>query len=383
MSEIPLGQREDQHLEFKSAALLDNPPRLGRAVVAMLNAQGGQIWVGLGEEDSVAVKIEPIENIHRQAQGLRDFLVDAIEPSLSPGEVAVAAVDQILQIKVESGGQRPYALMKSGGWRLFPMRIDDRIRSMTREEILAARHPAASEDQLENKVKSTQTERDAAGRKEGQRLWLHIVPEFNQTFEFSDELLAEWLRNPEATGNQRGGWHFAKADHVNPKHGKEKVYWEVGRYLRAELHEDGGLLFTLRLESLYWKGLPHEIWPPLLVEYLVSSFRLTRAAYEAQQKVTTGRMIVELALFDIEGWTLRPGSPRRDYDEFEPHPFPEENADLIWTRPLVFDLQEILDHPDHCGYRLVKRFYEAFGISEKNIPRVFDKETGRLIMPEF
>lgn len=58
-----------------------------------------------------------------------------------------------------------------------------------------------------------------------------------------------------------------------------------------------------------------------------------------------------------------------------------EEPDLIWE-PLVIPFGEIDEAPDHCGFRLVRRVYQAFGWRESAMPRQFDRETGRLILPE-
>jgi hypothetical protein len=56
--------------------------------------------------------------------------------------------------------------------------------------------------------------------------------------------------------------------------------------------------------------------------------------------------------------------------------------DLAWEDPLVFSLQEVIEEPDRCGFRLVRRVYEAFGFYEDAIPKEFDRKTGRLVLPE-
>lgn len=48
--------------------------------------------------------------------------------------------------------------------------------------------------------------------------------------------------------------------------------------------------------------------------------------------------------------------------------------------PLFFAAQELESEPDRCAFRLVARVYEdAFGLLEDNIPRQFDRKSGRYI----
>jgi hypothetical protein len=57
---IPLGETESQKLEFKGKDALKHLPNVSRAVVAMLNTAGGDIWIGLGEEQGRAVRVDAI-----------------------------------------------------------------------------------------------------------------------------------------------------------------------------------------------------------------------------------------------------------------------------------------------------------------------------------
>ncbi|HEV7519128.1 MAG TPA: ATP-binding protein, partial [Thermoanaerobaculia bacterium] len=140
MSEsIPLGEKEDHRREFKSAEALKNPEIVARGVVALLIAEGGEVWVGLREESERAVAIEPIANPEREGRRLLDYLVDTIEPSPLGGEIGVEPVPSedgfVLRVTARpQEGRKPYAFSKKGGWH-FVVRIGARTRPMTREEI--------------------------------------------------------------------------------------------------------------------------------------------------------------------------------------------------------------------------------------------------------
>ena len=141
MSErIPLGRKEDLHLEFTSADALRRPELIGREVAAMLNAEGGEVWVGFRDQEGTAVELEGVANPGREADALLGSLIDRLEPSPLPEEVRVEPVplDQglaVLRIRVDPRPERrPYALIRSGG-RHFQVRVGSRIRPLARQEI--------------------------------------------------------------------------------------------------------------------------------------------------------------------------------------------------------------------------------------------------------
>ena len=53
-----LGKAESDRLEFKEAEALRRPANIGREVVGFLNADGGEIWIGVKEEHERAVGYE-------------------------------------------------------------------------------------------------------------------------------------------------------------------------------------------------------------------------------------------------------------------------------------------------------------------------------------
>src|SRR5687768_7827026 len=115
-AKIPIGKRESQRLEFKAAAALESLSTVSREAVAMLNAEGGEIWIGLREHDGVATSVEAIRDAEDRKIALLNHLLDVIEPRLTSQEVDIRVVGvpeggEILLVdldpRVES---RPYAL---------------------------------------------------------------------------------------------------------------------------------------------------------------------------------------------------------------------------------------------------------------------------------
>jgi predicted HTH transcriptional regulator len=87
-----LGRDEGPQLEFKSREALEDLAKVGREVVGMLNAEGGEVWVGVREEAGRAVAVEALADPGLARQRLRDYLADSLEPRLQ-AEVAVEVVE--------------------------------------------------------------------------------------------------------------------------------------------------------------------------------------------------------------------------------------------------------------------------------------------------
>lgn len=385
MSEaIPLGARESQRLEFKRREALDRPEVVGRAVVAMLNAQGGTVWVGLREEQGRAVTVEPLSTPDGAQRQLLDYLVDAIEPVPSHREIELRQVhtDSGIILRIDARPEkshRPYALLRSGG-RLFVTRVADRVRPMTREEVLGLTKPVLSDQALQHAMAKVLVDRTEAQRERRESFWLRLEPAVEVELDIQARQFAELLQEPRLSGNRESGWSFARRLHT-PEVRRGKLLTNPADLDSVEIRRDGGLVFGLPLWRLHWKADdPREIWPFVLLEYPISAFRIARKIYEGKLQ-PRDLVVAELALFGISGWTLRPGSPGRWFRAEEPGSF-TESTDLTWERPLVFPFGEIDAEPDRCGYRLIERVYEAFGLRREAIPEEFDRTAGRLVLPE-
>lgn len=380
---IPLGRREDLHLEFKSADALAKPETIGREVVAMLNADGGEIWIGIRDDQGNAVEVQSVPDPERARDSLLDSLVDRLDPSPSSQEVSIDLVPQgdasVLRIRVAQGKRKPYALIKSGG-RHFPIRVGSRVRPMSREEIFN-QEPDAD---LDVAIQRIREEREKYQPQRG-TMWLRLEPVSDVEIDVQTldaKLRNELLVDPTKTGNRDVGWHFAMSSEA-PRLRNGRVEWRYFDHYQVEVRSGGGMIFSSALEALYWKGDDHEIWPLCLLEYPISAFRLARVIYHG--KVTDeSQIIADMAFFGIRGWKLRRGSILEGslYLMHQAVEYPEADEDLTWAQPLVFQYREIRKTPDRCGFRLVRRVYEAFGLPEKAIPREYDRDTGRLILPD-
>ena len=70
-----IGEEGGPSAGVQGAEALKTPEIVARGVVAMLNADGGEVWVGLREENERAVVVESIQDREREARRLLDYLV--------------------------------------------------------------------------------------------------------------------------------------------------------------------------------------------------------------------------------------------------------------------------------------------------------------------
>lgn len=386
-----LGRREDQRLELKSKGALEEPSKIAREVVAMLNSDGGEVWIGVEEEDGVAAAIDPVSEPDRARDRLRDYLVDALDPSPTADEVSIDLVpagtgSALLVVKArpadEGSGRTPYAFRKAGGWH-FVRRVGARNHPMSRQEIFGRPRETTGEALLDGARRELERTRREF-RDSGQSgLWLALQPARTLDIDPEDPLFDRITLDPSVTGNRPSGWHFARSSQ-NPKITKDGIEWGLWSELHrgyvswTKVSESGGLRFWTALERLHRKGENREIWPLVLLEYPISAFRIARVLYDGRLE-PGDPVAADLALFGVAGWGLREGTPG---DFFAANDLVRiEEPDLIWE-PDSFTFHEIQESPDRCGFRLVRRVYHAFGWREEDMPRQYDRETGRLILPE-
>ena len=397
MAEIPLGEREDQRLEFKAKEALKDLFSIGREVVGMLNAEGGEVWIGIREEDGRLVS-DPIRDPGAARQSLRDYLADSVEPALvEEARVEIEALTAagprtgpgqgLLRVVVQPNMEKkPYAVVKQGG-RHFVIRVAVQLRPMSREEITRAviegqrdrGGPTPTNAALEQVLKER-----AVVLNEGNRLlWLRLEPAPPIEVNIHDARIEKLLREPAATGNREAGWNFAEPE-WRPR---IEQGWIVTRGAdageqprRLRVSSKGGIEFRASLELLRWMGEPKEIWPLKLLEYPVSVLRLAGKLYELQLPAD-GFVVGDLALVDVEGWGLAPAWAAGALGSGLRRPF-QASRDFSLLQPRVFRGREVCEEPDRCAFRLVREVYEAFGYHEDAMPPEFDRKAGRLVLPE-
>lgn len=399
----PLGKNEHSRLEFMGVEALRVRGSIAKGVVAMLNAGGGEIWIGVREERNRAVAVEGVPDADQEGRSLRAFLADTIEPSPATGEIQVDAEPwgsaKVLHIKASPANVRgPYAYLENGG-RYFVTRQGSHNRWMDRDEILgqvATAHPRDLAVLKAVSAEQKQAQEDLQENDEG-LFWLRLQPTGDLHLKLEDVEQSDLLVDPTSSGNRRVGFvSIATIAGFGPRINRTTpggIHLEVGRrgntWLR--IFEDGGILFTAPLIDFRWlprrPGDPDRLlWPYAVLEYPISVFRIAARLYsdyghpDAEIR-DEAALVAHLAIFNLAGWTLRPGSPLRWlYRPPEPIPY-TRGEDFILERPLTFPLEEI-KQPDGCGFRLIQRLYEAFGFSRDQIPQEFNQKAGRLVLPE-
>ena len=385
---IPLGRRESVNLEFKAAEAVAKPFSISREVVAMLNKNGGEIWVGLNEDQGQAVQAVNIPNIDRVRDDLVNHFVEAIEPRLHiPEDIAISVVpfDQgsLLRIDVRATQRRgPFAQLKNSG-RYFLTRVDQRIRSMTREEL----KESFGKDSNNGAVSSLPTRRDAflVGQRTG--FWIGIEPSPPLSLDVQDANAKRLLLEPERAGNRAHGWNYSNLANFGTEPRLLSDGIELGRddYRKITVREDGTVEFSGSMSSLHHRtDAIQEIYPLALLEYCVSTARFAATLYD--QNRTAGAppqdVFIDVALRGIDGWHL-PAFPPGTYGHSDHlHGAPEELEDNQFTlrSPLRFSWNEFRESPDHAGYMLVRSIYQAFHLGEDRIPSAYNRQAKKLVI---
>jgi len=388
-----LGRAEDQRLEFKSGDALKQPSRIARAIVAMLNSGlGGEIWIGVAEKDGRADRLEPLEDLGRKKSRLWDHLVDSIDPSPLPGEVDLEEIavgeGGLLVIRVGAEARRgPYAFLREGG-RHFVVRVAERVRPMSRQEIFT--EVPGSRTQPNDPVEQA---REAVSRRceeirQDGTAWMMIKPAVDQLLELTREQVERWS-DPTTTGNRRMGWHYARTFAGVER--VQGVHWKVrsGGQQTLLIRKDGSLELSLPLSAFSHPinlapEKDDELFPYALLEYPVSVLRLFRAIQAAAPEPKPCPCVVGLAMFGLRGWKLRPFSPRSPgyripHPGFEHRTFPDR--DLILD-PLTVGWDDMIASDDRVALRLVKQVYGWFGYDPEAIPVEFDQDAAVLRLGE-
>jgi hypothetical protein len=383
---VPLGEAEGQRLEFKGKDALKHLPNVSREVVAMLNSGGGEIWVGLTEDRGHAVQVEPIEHPEREINRLRDHLSDAIEPSPISREIEVEQIPcngdgTVLKLSVRPSKTRtPYAL-REGTARHFLKRVSDRMRTMTREEIIPRQSGTDSvRDLAVAKLKSARERRRVQ-----EIFWLRIQPVNANGLKF-EKSFQEYFRDHQRTGNRYAGWNFIDPYRKFHPPTADGIVFGQGNGICVRILHDGAIEFSMPLVNLYWKSADgsrgadaNEIWPYCLLEYPTSVFRLAGTIYK-EHGLNADIFLGDIALFGIRGWTLRPHSPKSFGYRFA-KPKAAEFDEIVLDEPANFTREQIIDQPDRCAFRLVTQIYWKFGLWEEDMPVEFDQDTGKLVLP--
>lgn len=383
---VPIGEREGQRLELKGREALADPKKLGAEVVAFLNTEGGDLYIGVREEDERAVAIEGIENAGAEVGKLTDSLQSSIEPKPGPDEIAVTSGTHdeegaVIRVRVRPGKHRPYALTGGKGSRRFYVRIGSRNRPMTREELAAAFSGAVErESPVERARRKLVAERDELQRTAKEWFWIAIQPVRDIGLDVQEPAFKEYLTDPDAIGLPRGIATFHVPFEPELRQG-ELVAWAIPfaeEVKKTVVRKDGGIRFRSVIHHLYRHARgssPGLINPEVLTGVPLSLFRLAAAILEHKLE-ESDELVVDIALLGIgrEEARLMPGrwqrpGPGRQVGVFD------DGEDLILIDPVTLTFGEIVETPERCVFRLLRPVYEGFGLREDAIPISFFRPT--------
>lgn len=373
-----IGQGEGQRLEFKGREKLGDRKELGLEVVAFLNAEGGDLYIGVREEDDRAVAIEGVEDAEREIDALRSSFGDSIEPD-PRGDLELTSETfdgegPVIRVHVRPGRYKPYALLGRKKSRRFYTRFGESKDSMGREALAAAFAGTPPEQgPLTQARRMLTAERAGLQQISKEWFWVAIQPARDAELDVQEPAFESYLRDPEAIGVPRDLPSF----HVpfEPELGQGRLVARAIPFDRlvkeTVLRADGGIRFQSVINHLYQHARgssPGLINPDVLIGVPLSLFRLAAVALEGKL-VPTDPLVVDVALLGVgrEEARLMPGhwrvpGPGRSAGVFD------EDEDLTLVAPLVFTFQEIVEEPERCVFRLLRPVYESFGLREDAIP---------------
>jgi hypothetical protein len=353
----------------------------------------------------VAVALSPVADPERAKTRLRDFLLETLDPSPIADEVSIELVPPendpaLLLLRVrphnKASGRLPYAFKRKGGWH-FLRRVGARNHPMSRQEVFERRVSTSEDQAVEDAIRKLVAAREAfqteVFRDSGEGgLWVGLQPARSLKLDAhaNEERFAQIALDPSVTGNRRTGWHFARTSRpLRLAH--QRLEWgtwseTLNKFvILSRVKEDGALEFWASMAVLHWRedtgGEERELHPLTLLEMTISAFRIAREVYRDSLD-PDDQVVADLAIFGVAGWGLREGTPETAYFIASGRWLRrQEEPDLIWE-PMPFRFHEIDETPDRCGFRLVRRTYQSFGIGEDDMPRQYDRETERLILPE-
>lgn len=374
-----LGAREGLKLEFKRAEVLDDPVNVAREAAAMLNSEGGEIWIGVTEEDGVARTIQRIAEPEAARRRLADALLARLEPSPTDDEVRVETRDGLLRVMVARGERGPYAFLERA-MRGYVLRVDARVRQLEREELRT--RFAGSRKAPPDRAHQTLAHWRGPGRKAADGappgLFVFIAPSAPIGLTLRSPDLEQLLRTPEASGNRRLGWNFSGQFHQLQRKAGNAV-WQADHPAHGlQLTKDGDLIFSVPLGRLQWQGGPREIYPWALVEFVLSVCRLYPRLVQTCASAPPTEVLIAASVRGVSGWTLKPFSPNSVGYQLTAAGTAEAD---IEPEALAVEFSELVATPDRCGWRLLEQVYDHFGFGEAQMPPEYNRATSQFVIP--
>jgi hypothetical protein len=368
-----LGGPESRELEYKEARALRDASTIARACVAMLNAGGGTVVVGVDD----ARVVQGVDGAVMERDRLQQQLVDRIRPRpRQEAEVLVASVGaaQVLEIRLRPRRGALYADRSGGRWG-FWFRSGATSRALDWDEIVkrwpgeapgvdfAAEAPRWDHGITErwpgaSAVLVLRSTRDPVG--------LGSAGSGLPKYQAINALLA---RAAQQLGGGRIGWQVLRGQlraddlHKGVWDQRPARWLSLGRGL--DLRFEGGEHYLAHRQppDAPWRAL----YPYSVTEGPSSFARLLGLVGEEFSLV--GAVELTMALWTIGGWGLAPGSPDSYAWQFG---LPGREWPPAATDPIQVATRttwgELRATPERVAWRLVSDFYEEFGLDDRAVP---------------
>lgn len=376
--DLPLVERETETLELQSRAVLAEPAKVARGVVAMLNTRGGRVWIGV-EEAIGQNQVQAIADAESERTRLQDSLLDLIEPSLLPDEVTVTVEGvepgcRVLLVSVQPRPARgPFALLGRRGGRTFVRRFDNRTVAMTYDEIrLGFRSGTADAGEIRHLLRF-QEERESLLHNRQARFSLLLEPDRPGQLILPKVIDDGLLTDPTRTGTPRSSYNYTAAAQCGPPR-RESVrhgFLQMGdEALGVRCEESGAVHFAADLRSFVMEG-SGLVRTEALLGYTISIFRLVCGLLERDRlwrKQSEGPFWASLLMTRLEGGILLPGILSKPLEMYDLERFRYRDQDLL-IEPRPFSQEALRKRPDDCARGLLRRVYREFGhVRDGDIP---------------
>jgi len=380
-----LGRKEDECLELKRWEVEDE--KVLRVVVGMLNARGGEIFLGVEEEGGVAVRIQEVREPERRVRSLLDAILDRVSPPPEDLDVETVEVEarRILRIRVgkAAGGPAPTALRK-GPYLGFFRRTGDRQVALGRDELVREPHsPVDRLDEIRKEIDSSFRELEVAAGDGG--LFRLLAKPVRAPDAVVPEL--DWIRKvleePSAVGSRPGTFHCLPVWHWAPPEarsrsirgeGSRPIGWQSGWADPARNHlrvlRDGAVEFRTGIESTLLRpaasGRETVLDPAALVGFTASFFRIAGRLLERAGGIAAYATVAEMA--GLPRVRLRPFRHDSVYYSGERDERGGADGSTVRTGLVRIEASKIRDVPDRAARRLLVELYGCFERWPEEIP---------------
>lgn len=107
--------KEDVHVEFKELDRVKGtvPDSVSKAIVAFVNTEGGEIYIGIRDDGSVVGVVDTDDAMTRVSNVARDTILPDVTPFIQIRSVELEK-KSVVKVTIAAGTERPYYLAKEG-----------------------------------------------------------------------------------------------------------------------------------------------------------------------------------------------------------------------------------------------------------------------------